>query len=859
MERFGRWAFAVVVLAVLGLASVPAGAAAQPAPEAPVPVAWAARAQGAPTLDGSDDEPAWQGAPVTSGFVEFEPELAGPPSHPTEFRVLYDEDDLWVFVRALDPSPDSIVRALARRDVRVSSDEIGIMIDSYLDRRSGFGFWVNPDGVKRDFAFSNDANQDQSWDAVWDVATRVDERGWAAEFRIPLSQLRYSAADRHAFGFAVRRVIERYPERSSWPAFNRTTPGIVSQFGTLEGLEGLGNANRIEAVPYVVTKNVTRPAAGGGFDHPQEVSAGADLKIGLTPNVTLSATVNPDFGQVEADPAVVNLSAFETFFGERRPFFVEGTGLYQFGLNCYSVVDCNTNEGLFYSRRIGRAPSLLDDYGDAHTPTATPIAAAAKVTGRTAGGLSFGLLDAFTRQVEGVSDQTVEPRSNYAVARAAQDLRGGDAGVSLIATTVNRSNDALTAPVLHESAYVAGASARSRFGGRNYEVVGQIALSRVAGTPEAIARTQRSSVHYYQQPGDQVSVDPTRTSLSGYSAQLKVGKYGGGITRFETSFVATSPGFEVNDLGYQRRADIRDWSTWASLNFQAPTSVYRWAALNANTWHHWTTSGDRIESAVNVNGHMGLHNNWDIHAGGTIGRLGGAWCDRCTRGGPLLRRSTSFFPWFGFNGDQRRLVQPGMWVNLGYWDEGRSRSMSLGPYLNFRLSTSFAVRVGANYYKADDDGQWLGNFTDAGPGGATHHAFAHLDQRTVSGNVRLTYTATPDLTFEFYGEPFASHGTYTDVREVSATPGAAGYDDRFVAYTPPAGTRTSFSFRQIRTNAVLRWEYLPGSTLFLVWAHGREEALDDVSRRDWLDDLGGLMDLPADHTFLLKVSYWINR
>ncbi|MGE0161194.1 MAG: DUF5916 domain-containing protein [Gemmatimonadales bacterium] len=820
-------------------------------------VAVAVRSGSEVTIDGIDADPVWRSAPATGGFRQFDPELDADPAQQTEFRVAYDDDNLYVFVRALDASPDSIMRALTRRDVRGPSDQIGIMIDSYHDRRTGFAFWVNPDGVQRDFAFSNDTNQDQSWNGVWDVATSVDERGWTAEFRIPLSQLRYASADQHTFGFGIRRQIDRYPESSSWPHYDRNNTGMMSQLGELQGLEGLGRSNRLEVTPYAVTKNVTRAGSGGGLEHPQEFSAGADVKLGITPNLTLDATVNPDFGQVEADPAQVNLSAFETFFGERRPFFLEGTGLYRFQLNCYIVVDCNTNEGLFYSRRIGRSPALSNQYGDALTPTATPIAAAAKLTGRRTGGLSFGILDAVTQQVTGASDQTVEPTANYAVLRAQQDFRNGEASVGWIGTAVNRSNDALTAPYLHESAYVTGFNVRNRFSGRRFELAGSFAASRVAGSAAAIARTQTSSAHYYQQPNDGPSVDSARTALSGYSGQLKFGKYGGGITRFETSFVYQSPGFEVNDLGYLRRADIYDWSTWAQLTFQSPTRLYRWASFNGNTWYHWNTSGDRIETSINLNGHMGLNNNWDVHAGGTIGRLGGAFCDRCTRGGPLLRRDVSFFPWFGFNADSRRTIQPGIWVNLGYWDAGRSHNMSLGPYLNFRVSSRFTVNFGANFFRADDDAQWIGNFTDTG--GGRHYAFAHLDQRTVSFNVRVNYTMTPDLTFEFYGEPFASSGIYTDVREISATPDAWSYEARFQPYTPPAGTETSFSFRQVRTNAVVRWEYLPGSTLFLVWAHGRDESTENEPRRAWQRDLTGLFDLQADHTFLLKVSYWLNR
>ncbi len=849
------------LLAVVALCGGVRGIAAQRAPDGPgagsARTATAERTAEKVVIDGVDSDAVWRASPAVSGFREFDPELDAPPTFPTEFRVAYDDEDLYVFVRAFDAHPDSIMRALTRRDVRGPSDQIGVLIDSYSDRRSGFVFWVNPDGVKRDLSVYNDSDQDLSWDGVWDVATRVDSLGWTAEFRIPLSQLRYASAAHHTFGFGVRRQIERYPETSSWPPFARTTPGIMSQLGSLDGLDGLGSSHSAEVTPYVVTKNVTRAASSGGLEHPQEVSAGADLELGLTPNVTLDATVNPDFGQVEADPAVVNLSAFETFFSERRPFFVEGTGLYRFRLNCYIVVDCGTNEGLFYSRRIGRSPSLANENGDDRTPTSTPIAAAAKLTGRGAGGLSFGALDAVTTRVGGIESRTAEPRSNYAVLRVRQDLHGGDAGIDWIATAVNRANDEWTSPYLHRSAYVTGASARARFGGRNYEIVGSVAASRVAGSAEAIARTQTAAAHYFQRPGDGLFVDSTRTSLAGYATQLKVGKYGGGFTRFESSLVYQSAGFEVNDLGFLRRADIRDWSTWAQLSFQSPTSVYRWMNINANTWQRWNTSGVKLESAVNVNGHMGLHNNWDVHAGATLQGFGSVACDRCTRGGPPLRQSRGFFPWFGFNADSRRLVQPGVWVNLAYWDDGRSRSSSVEPYLAFQLSTRLTARLGARVYRANDNTQWLDNFTDSA--GATHYAFAHLNQRTVSFNARMSYTATPDLTLEFYGEPFASSGLYSDVREVSATPRAADYDARFEPYTPPDGTAMSFSFRQLRTNTVLRWEYEPGSTLFLVWAHGRSESIDDAARQPWLDDLTGLFALPSNNTFLLKVSYWLSR
>jgi hypothetical protein len=847
------------MLVALVVAPPPVQTAEQPASTSsrpPAALAVARRADQPPTIDALADDAVWRQAPVISEFRQFDPRADTDPSFRTQFQVAYDERNLYVHVRMFDAHPDSIMRALSRRDVRGPSDQVIVMIDSYYDKRTGYEFAVNPDGVKRDYAISNDGEEDGSWNGVWDVATSVDSLGWTAEFRIPLSQLRFPSADTHTFGFAVWRDIERYKERVGWPLFNRSRTGFASQFGQLVGLAGLASGQRVELAPYVVTKNASR-AAGSGFDRVQSVTVGGDLKYGITPNITLDATVNPDFGQVEADPAVLNLSAFETFLSERRPFFVEGTGFYKFALNCYIVVDCSTNEGLFYSRRIGRSPSLLGDYGDAATSTTTPIAFATKLTGRTRSGLSFGLLDAVTQHVDGAERTTVEPRANYSVLRAQQDLRGGDAGISLIATAVNRSLDEWTRPAVHSSAYVAGASVRNRLFGGQYEVAASFTASRVAGSPAAIARTQRSAVHYYQQPGDDIAVDTTRTSLSGYAGQIKFGKYGGGITRFETSFVRQSAGFEVNDLGFLRRADLQDWSTWAALSFREnPTRVYRWLQLNVNHWETWNTSGVRLENAFNTNGHMGLHNNWNVHGGGTLGQVGNTFCDRCTRGGPALRQSHGFYPWFGVNGDGRGVIVPSMWVNLSFSDGGRSHSVSLSPSVGLRFSTRLQGELGARFSNGEDDSQWFGNFTEDG---TTHYTFARLDQRTVSMSMRLNYTASPDLTFEFYGEPFVTRGTYSNVREVSSTPDAESYDDRFSPYTPPEDADLAFKFMQLKTNAVLRWEYLPGSTLFLVWSHGRQHSSGERSDQTWRNDFGDLLDLHPDNTFLIKVAYWLNR
>src|SRR5881409_69449 len=378
---------AVALLAILlQTATSPSGDGVAPAPSTATR-ATAVRAKTPVVIDGRDDDEVWRIAQPITQFREFQPKEDGDPRFPTEAKVAYDDRYLYVFIRAFDPHPDSILKLLARRDVRAATDQLKIMVDSYHDRRSGFEFAVNPAGVKRDYAMYNDNQEDDAWDAVWDVGTQVDSLGWTAEFRIPLSQLRYVPGATNTFGFAVWRDIQRYSERVSWPVYRGSQAGISSQLGELTGLDGLPSPRRPEIAPYVVTKNVS-VAAGGGFDRSQKVTGGADLKYGLTPNLSLDATINPDFGQVEADPAVLNLTAFESFFQERRPFFVQGAGIFRFDVNCAAVNDCSTGEGLFYSRRIGRAPQL--DYGDPNPPTAATIDGAAKLTGRLPGGPNGG-------------------------------------------------------------------------------------------------------------------------------------------------------------------------------------------------------------------------------------------------------------------------------------------------------------------------------------------------------------------------------------------------------------------------------------------------------------------------------------
>ena len=806
----------------------------------------AVRTAHAPLIDGRDDDEVWRTAPAITQFREFQPKEDGDPRFPTEAKVAYDDRNIYVFIRAFDPHPDSILKLLARRDVRAATDQLKIMIDSYHDRRSGYEFAVNPAGVKRDYAIYNDQQEDDAWDAVWEVATTIDSLGWTAEFRVPLSQLRYVPRGTNTFGFGVWRDIQRYSERVSWPVYRNSQAGISSQLGELTGLVGLPSPRRPEIAPYVVTKNVSVPN-GTSFDRSQKLTAGADLKYGLTPNLTLDGTVNPDFGQVEADPAVLNLTVFESFFQERRPFFVQGAGIFRFDVNC-NQVNCNS-EGLFYSRRIGRAPQLSD--GDPQSPTATTIYGAAKLTGRLGGGQTIGVLDAVTERAAGTLDRTVEPATNYAVVRTQQDFRNGESSIGLMFTAVNRSLDRWTDSLLRRSAYVSALDFRHRFLRSHYQISGSFDLSRLTGTAAAIALTQRDPVHYYQRPGAGVSYDPTRTSLAGDAEELLFGKVGGGVTRFETSYQRRSPGFEVNDLGFLLQADQQSWNTWFGVQSLHPTSVYQQAWWNFNWWQYWTAAGTPVERAANTNGHVQLNNRWWVMGGVTAGQLGTTFCDRnCSRGGPAVRADPYLSAWGEVDGDARPALVPSVWFNYWRGDGGRSEKFGGNTQITFRVASQVKTSVTLSATHNVNDIQPHGTVTDSA---GVHFTFAHLNQKTLSLTGRIDYTLSTVLTLQLYAQPFISKGTYSSLREL-ADPNAPSFGDR---YKPYAATADGFNDKEFNSTAVLRWEYRPGSTLFVVWTQGRSDYSPLEGSRSFAGNFRDLFGLHPNNTFLVKASYWI--
>jgi hypothetical protein len=817
--------------------------------------ATAVRASSSPVIDGKDDDQVWRNTPVITAFKEWRPTEGKDARFRTEAKIAYDAANLYVFVRAFDPHPDSIKKLLERRDSFTPSDMIWLFIDSYHDRRTGYEFGVNAAGVKVDQAIYDDGNEDQAWDAVWDVATRIDSAGWTAEFRIPLSQMRYGRDRAHTFGIMIDRDVYRYNERYIWPLLRQSKTGFVSQFGSLHGLDDLETPRKLEAMPYVVTKSASQ-IVNNAFAQKSNATVGGDVKYRLAPNLTLDATVNPDFGQVESDPAVLNLSAYESFFDERRPFFVAGRGLFRFDVNC-SAVNCNS-EGLYYSRRIGRTPELAGIYGDTVPLQPVTIIGAAKLLGRFPGGLTLGVLDAATERATSPHDTTYDPRTNFSVVRATQDFRGGNSAVGAILTAVNRNMDQWSSPYLASSAYVGALDFRHRFLKNVYEVSGTLDKSRVEGSPAAILSLQTNGVHQYQRPDASLPLDSNRTVLGGDAEEFKFDKIGGQHLLFESALQRRSPGFETNDLGYLRRADQTSWNTWVGFFDRQARKYYNRFQWNNNWWQYWTTDGLPLEAAYNTNVHITLKNNAGWHMGGTIGQLGTTYDDRLARGGPAVRQNSYFAPWWSINGDDRRAIVP--YWNASYFksESGRNWSWNLSPEVDFKAVGRFSSALSVNWSHNVTDNQWYGKYTDVA---GTHYTFAHLDQTTTSVTARLNYTFTPNVSLQTYTQPFVSKGTYTNVRQLSANPRAAGYDDRYAPFLDPAVTSNpgGFNFKELQSNVVFRWEYDPGSTLFLVWNEGRQGSLGAQGNQGFQGDVRDLFSLHPANTFLVKVSYWLNR
>ncbi|MEE9464741.1 MAG: DUF5916 domain-containing protein, partial [Candidatus Neomarinimicrobiota bacterium] len=553
---------------------------------------------GAVRIDGVVDDDAWADAYFASNFIQRDPLEGEAPTEKTEFAVLYDNEYIYVAINAFDSDPGSIRSILSRRDEHTPSDWVHVSFDSYGDNRTAFEFWLNPQGVKRDLRRYDDESEDTNWDAIWEGETSFHKEGWSAEFRIPLRELRFSDQDNQAWGLQVYRHISRKNEDDYWTYWSKEEDGHVRHYGQLINLVDIPKQRRIYFSPYLTGQYATSQDYISEV-HPENYNtlpnAGADVKVGLANNLTLDMTFNPDFGQVEADPAVLNLTDFEVFFEEKRPFFIEGSNIFAFPL------DFGQRNSLFYTRRIGRGPQRYPyTDGDVDMPSSTTILAATKLSGKTASGTSVGIMNSIAAEEFATirftdlptEKETVEPLTNYFVSRVQQDFREGRTTVGGILTAVNRQLDEQYLSFLRRDAYSGGIDFSHLFKDDTYRLQGTFAMTDVQGSPNAMIRTQRSSVHYFQRPDvkDQ-EVDSTATHLSGHSYKLELRKVRSPHWRWFLRTRYYSPGFVANDMGYHQYAGQYNNRGWIQYREDEPGKVIRRWNLNLNTFYNFTTVG----------------------------------------------------------------------------------------------------------------------------------------------------------------------------------------------------------------------------------------------------------------------------
>jgi hypothetical protein len=866
----------------------------------PSPSIQAVRRTSAIKLDGLLDEPDWQSAPVASPFTQTQPH-EGQPGQRTEVRFLYDDDAIYVGARMYDSLGAAGVRTqLVRRDANFDSDYLQVIFDTFHDHLGRAFFTVNPSGVKQDQLGPGGSCCDASWDPVWDVATRIDSLGWTAELRIPLSQLRFPTDSVQTWGLQMWRWTQRTNENDMWSFWHINEQGGPSRFGHLTDLHIVARPKGAEILPYVVGRSTNTPA-GDPADpfhhaHTQDGRFGADFKYLLTSNLTLDATVAPDFGQVEVDPAVVNLSAFETFFPEKRPFFVANSGLFDFGnFSCHFCSNVSSLT-MFYSRRIGRAPQganiAFDEGQYADVPDNTSILGAAKITGRTAGGTSIGILDAATRREHAsvlnpglpAFSTEVEPFTNYFVSRIKQDFARGDLQVGGIFTSVDRDlRDSALSTMLNRHARGLGLDAQYWWGNHNYRLLAQFAGSDIEGDPSAILRAQRSSAHYFQRPDRGTgsnglfsdAYDTTATAMRGYGGYMRIAKEQGDW-QWEAMTNFRSPGFEVNDIAFLTSADYVWMNGNLQRSFTKPGSWYQFLQFIAGGQQQYNYEGDLTSRQLHAFVFWQAKNFWDVNS--FYLRRPSYLDDRATRGGPVVRQpDLDFYSW-SFDSDTRLpLVFNGSADVFGSRDVSMPKGYDVNLSVRVKPASNVVLSVGPFYSKSPSPRQYVTQVADSTAAAffGNRYVFSDLDQRTIGMDTRLNITFSTTLSLEIYAQPFISSGAYSNFKEFTAPRAetTASYGSDIGTISSAGGTYTvdpdgagpakpfsfsdpNFNFRSLRGNAVLRWEYRPGSTVFLVWTQSRSDVAPngDLS---FSRDVNGLFGAHPDNIFLLKVNYWL--
>jgi hypothetical protein len=844
-------------------------------------------------VDGHLDEPAWQSAPVAGGFRQRDPDQGQPATEPTELRLLFDDHALYVGVRLRDDAPDRVVRQLSRRDVVAEADSFTLYLDPHRDGRTGVVLQVSAAGVQRDATIYDDNFEDDTWDAVWESAVALDGDGWSVEMRVPFSQLRFPTAPGHVWGVNARRVVYRKNESSWLVLVPKNENGLASRMAGLEGIEGIEPGRHVELLPYVSgrAEYIAPPSEGDPWNDGSRAfgGAGLDFRYGVGTGMALVGAVNPDFGQVEVDPAVVNLTAFETFFDEKRPFFTEGSQVFlRFGRSGAS--DYTTyfypEPQLFYSRRIGRAPqgSAAGDFVD--TPESTTILGAAKLVGRTRSGWSLGLLEAVTGREEsrvatGSSRDRVEvePLTNYFVGRAQHGL-GRRASVGFLGTAVVRDLDTPSLDgLLVDRAFVGGVDGHVFLDGKSDWVVsGGFSGSTVSGSQAAVLRLQTAAQRYYQRPdAPHVSVDPAATSLSGWSGRIGLNKNSGNVT-FNAGLWGISPGFEPNDLGFATQTDRGGAHGQVLFRKLTPDSWTRSRQVSIAKWWTFNYGGECQGNGVQTALSAQLRDYWQLDL--TLGKSWNTWDDKLTRGGPTTVRPGISSLGLVATSDARRPF----WVSASAQVSNRefgNRSRQYSATLNLRPWTALTLSATPSLLKVHTIAQYLATVPDATATSTfgSRYVFGGLDQSEWSIPLRVNLVLSPRLSLQLYTQALLSTGNYPSIRELAAPRtydfpvygvdvGTIERDPTGLSYlVDPDGAGSAppfhvpvpdFNFKSLRVNAVLRWEFRPGSAAYVVWTQRRQDGRNPGDQA-FGRDLGDLLSAPADDVFMVKVAWWLGK
>ena len=841
----------------------------------------ATRVQNPPVIDGVINDNAWKDGSWCTDFTQYDPSNGKPVSQRTGFKVLFDENNLYVAIKAFDEYPDSIVRQLTRRD-QPDGDVVAICFDSYHDLRTGFFFGVSASGVKYDLVYTNDGqNQDQSWDPDWWVKTSADSEGWVAEMKIPFSQVRFEKNSGDIWGMQVGRMIYRKNEVDYWQHIPRDAPGLIHMYGELKGLGNIEPRKIFDVKPYVVAKAETYKAESGNpFKSSGRnfgLNGGIDSKIGVTSNLTMDLTINPDFGQVEADPSVVNLTAFETFYKEQRPFFVEGNNITDFNLGIGD--DRVGNDNLFYSRRIGRAPQVtpsgLNSSWAVDAPAFTNILGAAKLTGKTKDGLSLGFIEALTGEekasidtVGGRYSQPVEPMTNYFVGRVQKDMNTGNTIIGGIFTATNRMMDSTLALSLHSAAYTGGIDFTQYFRKKSWMINVNSAFSIVEGTKEAILKTQESSARYYQRPdNDYVRFNPQQESLTGTGGKLEVRKLNGHLNLIGV-FLWRTPGFETNDLGYLRQADQLFGVLYAGYNQWMPKGIYNRYSISCPVYTIFNFGGTNLANGVEPNASITFRNFWNGFISGsfTTNQVSAS----LLRGGPVMKIPGSYQVQAGISTDSRKrlMISLSSGLNGRYLNSSSSEFMSFS--LQFKPTEFLLVSVSPQFSKSADQLQYISTVDFNND---KRYLFATIRQKLAGASVRVNVNITPDLSIQYWGQPFFAEGKYSDYKYITS-PSADKYSERFHLFSKDQISKAGndyiidedrdgipdyqacagdFDYQAFLSNLVIRWEYNPGSSVYFVWSQTRNGSGDQAGID--FGSIGSLFSTKPTNIFLIKFSY----